>query len=178
MKAELSIRKDKNSMRRAIGLFIFLIFGGFYFLLWTFNYFKNYSNFYLVFKYSFIFILLMLEVFFIYSLVLIILKFKNKEATFILNEKGFFFKGIYKTGTLLSWDNISNYELVKFNGVDMIKVSLKNEDIVLKQYGIGMKLAYKFNKLLVGSSFLFDIASFGGLEEEVMKLINFYTKNS
>lgn len=179
---EIRIKSKKGNIKKVIYLFIFLAFITLYFIMNIFNsisfegHYVNY--FYLAIKILVILILLTLELFFIYSLNLAILKLKDKEAYFILNKEGFYFKGIYKTGTLLRWNDISSYELTKFNGVDMLKIKLKNKTSLLSQYGIIMKFVYKINKLIIGEDgFMFNISFFDGKELEVINIIDFYINN-
>ncbi|MGL4759980.1 MAG: hypothetical protein ACRCWG_00760 [Sarcina sp.] len=94
----------------------------------------------------------------------------------MISEQGFYFKGIYR-GINLEWDTIEKYEVIKFRGVDMLRIYLKNEKSLYKQYSVMMKIFYKLNKYFIqGNGFIFNLSSFEGKETEVIKSMKFYVK--
>lgn len=179
MKFEMQIiKKNYKKVFYVFGIIAILIA---YFILNIYKYIKSFNyNFdftYVKISILLLIVFLFLELWTFHIILSIILKIKKKEPYYIINQQGFYFKGIYKE-TILEWDTIEKFEVIKFRGVDMLRLYLNNEKKLYKQYSTIMKIFYKLNKyLLHGNGFIFDLASFEGKESEVITNLKHYINN-
>ncbi|MGL5574772.1 MAG: STM3941 family protein [Sarcina sp.] len=104
-------------------------------------------------------------------------KIKVKEPYFIINEKGFYFKGIFDTATTIKWDNVEKFEFAYYKGEKVLAVYMKDDSFIKEECSwMGVRNYNSSKKVVKGKGFFFPESYFDESIDEAIVLIEYYTK--